>query len=141
MKSESWSFCPETCAASGFAALEPEGADGIIVANNPINFIDPTGEKVRYCVVGLHGYLGVDGQTWGFYPNSVINAAFYGSVPGLVKYNVDHGGICFYSKDDCSDNCVINAANASMANPPRYDLFGYNCHAWASDILKQCNVK
>ena len=116
------------------------------MANNPINWPDPTGKKVRYCVVGIHGYLGVGKETWGFYPKghnlgAVVNNLFWGPVPGEVLHNQDKGGWCFESKDDCSDNCVINAANASMAKPPNYDLFRYNCHQWAEDMLKQCNVK
>jgi len=153
VKSETWSFCPETCAASGFAALEPECADGIIVANNPINWTDPTGEKT--CIytfsggrVPTHAYIKITNSkvgtyTAGFHPLGgwQMGILTYQNKDTWVLGEVRHdetGGMAVYcTGDDCSDDKFIKAIDAVTKENHAYSFYRFNCWHWISRVFSE----
>ncbi len=128
------------------------------VANNPINWTDPTGKYVYVCqkwVYGLipHRFIKVGDNddmsqpTWGFYPD--VNILQHGFViggynaPGQIKSpDPANTSPCWkITTDKCHDDCVKGLAAKRMAAPaPNYNFYKYNCWDWVLDILHDCGL-
>jgi RHS repeat-associated protein len=126
----------------------PELSDSFS-ANSPINFVDPLGlstasPDVQICFEGIHEFIGVDGQGYGFYPRrpTALNI-LYG--PGRITYdnvsNADCHNVNLPCGSDASTfkNCVNNAIQNSMNNPPPYEIILFNCSSWAEGVIDSCN--
>lgn len=117
------------------------------VFNNPVSAADPLGLKVTYCV-GFskdvpHGWLKVNGDSYGFYPESGweiyagLNPTEF--VPGEIRDDKRlHCILKWESKDDCADNCVKQMMEGFKANPPDFSLEYFNCFDLAAWVWSVC---
>lgn len=117
----------------------------LYVANNPVNFTDPSGEKIQECYAwrggAFHTYLEVNGVGWGFY--AVSSASRWQilqghDVPGVVMYDASPLYCVPLTDDDCKDKCVNSAILQSMRAPGKYNLYKRNCYHWIGEILSKC---
>jgi RHS repeat-associated protein len=134
-----------------FISEDPIGFEGGTINlyeyanNNPLLFIDPSGESVKLCYRALrgkkyrvgpfhHSYLEVNGTIYGFHPEN-DNAYDSGSVqteePGQdIK--------CGDPLKCVDDSCVLKKINETKNNPPNYSFGFYDCRAWAKMIILLC---
>ena len=113
------------------------------VANNPVNWTDPTGKKIQLCRDGIHGYIRIKhnsyDQAWGFYPvgGPLTGANLWMWWPGLVKNDTwrNSKNCVDITNDDCSDVKAINAIFKLEAMDLMYNLQFFNCWSWASLVI------
>ena len=146
--------CIRNMSKSGFVKFRsekhmfPELSDSF-AANSPINYVDMLGlnaasSGVQICFQGIHEFIGVDGQGYGFYPkNDTILNIIFG--PGRVTTDSVPDANCHNVNTPCGSdpstfkNCVNNAIQNSMNNPPPYQFILFNCSSWVNEIIDSCN--
>jgi RHS repeat-associated protein len=113
------------------------------VQADPVNFIDPTGERVKICAKwGLHATVRIEGTEsyngeWGFGPTMM------GTPPWLVGYWVEgqvveqDSSVCYDTVESDNpdfDQFVYDNIQRDVANPLPYSWSLYNCWDWALEV-------
>ncbi|MBI5806322.1 RHS repeat-associated core domain-containing protein [candidate division TA06 bacterium] len=122
----------------------------LYVANNPINWTDPTGKIVYKCVSGAHVYIKISGNkynnAWGFYPvgaplSGIASGLLNEWVPSYVKVFETGGNCKAVTSDDCNDQAVYNAIHTLARAQLPYHLIYFNCIHWTDTALSIGGVK
>jgi hypothetical protein len=119
------------------------------VLNSPINLVDAFGLQavstgVQACNNGIHGFIAIDGEGYGFYPkNNTILNELYG--PGRVNSDSVADAKCQdLQVDPCHTDakkfkdCVNYHIQQDLLHPPSYEAVFNNCREWRSTILNSC---
>ncbi|KAB2840699.1 MAG: RHS repeat protein, partial [Burkholderiales bacterium] len=82
----------------------------------------------------FHTYLRVNGNDFGFFCSG-SRCPFWGD--GSVRGpNVENPSNPMCTRLDCiNEQVLMRNIQADIANPPRYELWGFNCQRWAGDQL------